>query len=57
VKLRWCWRSAPSGAGRTANASCAHGFTLVHLGPRVLRTETAVVAALAIARARLGWMR
>lgn len=28
----------------------AAGFTLAHLGPRVLRVETAVVAALAIAR-------
>ncbi|MDF3058434.1 MAG: rRNA methyltransferase [Rariglobus sp.] len=28
----------------------ANGFTLVHLGPRVLRVETAVVAALAITR-------
>lgn len=30
------------------------GFTLAHLGPRVLRTETAVVAALAILKAKLG---
>ncbi|HEY1848006.1 MAG TPA: RsmE family RNA methyltransferase, partial [Opitutaceae bacterium] len=29
----------------------ARGFTLAHLGTRVLRTETAVVAALAIAKA------
>ena len=29
----------------------AAGFTLAHLGPRVLRVETAVVAALAITRA------
>jgi RsmE family RNA methyltransferase len=27
------------------------GFELAHLGPRVLRTETAVVAALSIAKA------
>ena len=33
-----------------------HGFAFAHLGPRVLRTETAVVAALAILRARLGLM-
>jgi len=33
-----------------------HGFTLVHLGSRVLRTETAVVAALALVRAKLGLM-
>jgi 16S rRNA (uracil1498-N3)-methyltransferase len=32
-------------------------FGLAHLGPRVLRAETAVVAALAIVRAQLGWMR
>jgi RsmE family RNA methyltransferase len=31
----------------------AHGFALVHLGPRVLRTETAVVAAVTLARAKL----
>ncbi len=30
------------------------GFEFHHLGPRVLRTETACVAALAIVRARLG---
>jgi 16S rRNA (uracil1498-N3)-methyltransferase len=33
-----------------------HGFVLVHLGSRVLRTETATIAALAILRARLGLM-
>ena len=32
----------------------AAGFTLVHLGPRVLRTETAVIAATAVIRAQLG---
>ena len=31
----------------------AQGFTLAHLGPRVLRTETAVIAALTLVRARL----
>jgi 16S rRNA (uracil1498-N3)-methyltransferase len=31
-----------------------HGFTLVHLGPRVLRTETACVCAVTIALSRLG---
>jgi 16S rRNA (uracil1498-N3)-methyltransferase len=31
-----------------------HGFALVHLGSRVLRTETATIAALAILRSRLG---
>jgi RsmE family RNA methyltransferase len=31
-----------------------HGFTLVHLGGRVLRTETAVTASLTLLRARLG---
>lgn len=34
----------------------AHDFALVHLGARVLRTETAVVAALAIIRAKLDRM-
>lgn len=33
-----------------------HCFGLAHLGERVLRTETAVVAALAIVRAKLGLM-
>lgn len=32
----------------------AHGFLLAHLGARVLRAETAVIAALAIVRSRLG---
>ena len=32
----------------------AHGFTLVHLGTRVLRSETAVIAALTLVRAKLG---
>ena len=32
------------------------GFSLVHLGPRVLRTETAVIAALTLIRAKLGLM-
>jgi 16S rRNA (uracil1498-N3)-methyltransferase len=32
----------------------ANGFALVHLGTRVLRTETAVVAAVALVKARLG---
>ena len=31
-----------------------HGFELVHLGQRVLRTETACIAALTLVRARLG---
>ncbi len=32
-------------------------FGLAHLGTRVLRTETAVVASVAIVRAQLGWLR
>ncbi len=31
------------------------GFTLVHLGPRVLRTETACIAAVALLKAQLNW--
>jgi 16S rRNA (uracil1498-N3)-methyltransferase len=41
------WTAADRAALREA------GFTLAHLGPRVLRTETAVVAALTLARAQL----
>lgn len=44
------WSAAERGALR------AHGFAFAHLGARVLRTETAVIAALAIARAKLGLM-
>ncbi len=32
-----------------------HGFTLAHLGPRVLRTETACVAAISVCLSRLAW--
>jgi 16S rRNA (uracil1498-N3)-methyltransferase len=32
----------------------AHNFSLTHLGPRVLRMETAVVAAVALIKAQLG---
>ena len=35
----------------------AEGFTLVHLGARVLRVETAVVAAVTLARSARGWLR
>ncbi len=31
------------------------GFGFAHLGPRVLRAETAAVAAVAIVKSRLGW--
>jgi 16S rRNA (uracil1498-N3)-methyltransferase len=34
----------------------SHGFQLAHLGSRVLRTETAVIAAVSIIRAKLGLM-
>ena len=34
----------------------ASGFSLVHLGTRVLRAETAAIAALAIVRSKLGLM-
>jgi 16S rRNA (uracil1498-N3)-methyltransferase len=33
-----------------------HGFSLAHLGPRVLRTETACIAALAVVKAQRGWL-
>jgi len=32
----------------------ASGFAFAHLGPRVLRSETAVIAAVAVVRSRLG---
>jgi RsmE family RNA methyltransferase len=32
------------------------GFRFAHLGPRVLRTETACVAAITLLKARLGWL-
>ncbi|MFT3830022.1 MAG: RsmE family RNA methyltransferase [Opitutaceae bacterium] len=44
------WASSDRAALRAA------GFALVHLGPRVLRVETACVAAAAILKARLGWL-
>ena len=34
----------------------AHGFALVHLGARVLRTESAGIAAVTLLKARLGWL-
>ena len=43
-------------SGPERNFLRAHGFIFAHLGERVLRTETAVVAALAIVRAKLGLM-
>ena len=42
------WGPADRAALRT------HGFTLVHLGTRVLRSETAVIAAITLVRAQLG---
>ena len=33
-----------------------HGFALVHLGARVLRTESAGIAAVTLLKARLGWL-
>ena len=44
------WDAADRAALRAA------GFTLVHLGPRVLRLETACVASVALLKARLGWL-
>jgi RsmE family RNA methyltransferase len=43
------WSAAERGLLR------GQGFVLAHLGARVLRTETACVAAAALIRARLGW--
>jgi RsmE family RNA methyltransferase len=43
-------------SGRDRDVLRSGGFHFVHLGPRVLRTETAVIAALALLRARLGLM-
>ncbi len=43
-------------SARDREALREKGFGLVHLGERVLRTETACVAAVAVVRARLGWM-
>jgi RsmE family RNA methyltransferase len=34
----------------------ATGFHFVHLGPRVLRTETACIAAVTLLKARLNWL-
>ncbi|MBP7483295.1 MAG: RsmE family RNA methyltransferase, partial [Lacunisphaera sp.] len=34
----------------------ASGFTFTHLGERVLRTETACIAALTLLKAKLGWL-
>jgi len=42
--------------GAERDLLCAHGFTLAHLGSRVLRTETACVAAIAIVKSKLGWL-
>jgi RsmE family RNA methyltransferase len=41
-------------AGAERDSLRGAGFALVHLGPRVLRTETACTAAVAIIRAKLG---
>src|SRR5262249_37614716 len=41
-------------SARDREALRAHGFALAHLGPRVLRTETACIAAIALVRARIG---
>jgi 16S rRNA (uracil1498-N3)-methyltransferase len=43
-------------SARDRDALRATGFALVHLGTRVLRTETAVTAAVSILRAKLGLM-
>jgi RsmE family RNA methyltransferase len=43
-------------SGREREILREHRFRLVHLGSRVLRTETAAIAALSIVRAKLGLM-
>ncbi|WP_414661047.1 16S rRNA (uracil(1498)-N(3))-methyltransferase [Horticoccus sp. 23ND18S-11] len=43
-------------SARERDALRAQQFSLVHLGPRVLRAETAVLAAVAILRAKFGLM-
>ncbi len=43
-------------AGAERDLLRAQGFRFAHLGERVLRTETAVIAALSIVRAKLGLM-
>jgi RsmE family RNA methyltransferase len=43
-------------SGRERDLLREHQFRLVHLGARVLRTETATIAALSIVRAKLGLM-
>jgi RsmE family RNA methyltransferase len=43
------WSEAERGQLRSA------GFAFAHLGPRVLRTETACIAAITLLKARLGW--
>ena len=44
------WSAAERGLLRTS------GFNFVHLGPRVLRTETAGIAAVILLKARLNWI-
>jgi 16S rRNA (uracil1498-N3)-methyltransferase len=43
-------------SGRDRDQLRAHQFTFAHLGARILRTESAIVAALSILRAKRGWM-
>jgi RsmE family RNA methyltransferase len=43
-------------AGAERDMLRANGFALAHLGSRVLRTETACIAAIAIVKSTLGWL-
>ena len=43
-------------SGRDRDTLRREGFQFLHLGPRILRTETAVIAGLTLLRARLGLM-
>jgi 7-cyano-7-deazaguanine synthase len=52
-----CYNADANGAACGHCDACrlrAQGFAFAHLGPRVLRSETAVIAALAVVRAKLG---
>jgi 16S rRNA (uracil1498-N3)-methyltransferase len=53
---RFCWWSGPRAASSRAEveALARAGFVAASLGPRILRSETAAVAAVAVAQALWG---